>query len=385
MNTIGGVFMYVSCYELMNIPSFKNIQLVAGESGLDRKVSWVYVLQTSSLKNWIYGGEIMFVVNNKNIYNILEEAVSYGISAVVVLKNEQNESLLNEEIIDFANKENLPLFEMDYNIKILDITRDISTFILHSHEKVDYINYFFYNILLSEKLSKKDIEDFKLNFRLLKEDVCFVSTIQSKDNSILNNIHVSLQMYLDVMDVRFVTMVLNNSIVVMTFTVPNLINKAKKILKSSFNMLNEKYSDILYMGIGKTCATMYDIKYSYKKSIKSISLCTNECKIIDYDELGFSRILLNAIHEEDLKEYANFILGKIKEYDDKNNTSFLQTMEAYILCNGNINKASSQLYIHRNTCIYRMAKIKELFHLDLDDPYTRADVLNCLTIYQFLD
>lgn len=377
--------MYVSCYDLMNMPSFKNIQLVAGESGLDRKVSWVYVLQTPSLKDWIYGGEFMFIVNNIDIYKILEEAVSYGIAGVVVLKNENNVSLLTEDVINFANKENLPLFEMDYNIKILDITRDISTFILHKQENVDYLNYFFYNILFSEKLSKRDIDDFKLNFRLLKEDVCFVSTIQSKDISKLNNIHVSFKMYTEDTDYKFLSMILNNNIVILTFTVSNLINKAKKFLKSSFVMLNEKYSDVLFLGIGNTCTSMYDIKFSYEKAVGSISLCSNEKNIIDYDELGFSRLLLNTIHEEDLNDYATFILGKIKEYDDKNQSLFLQTMEVYILCNGNVNKASSQLFVHRNTCIYRIAKIKELFQIDLDDPYTRADVLNCLTIYKFLD
>lgn len=377
--------MYVSCYDLMNMPSFKNIQLVAGESGLDRKVSWVYVLQTPSLKDWIYGGEFMFIVNNIDIYKILEEAVSYGIAGVVVLKNENNVSLLTEDVINFANKENLPLFEMDYNIKILDITRDISTFILHKQENVDYLNYFFYNILFSEKLSKRDIDDFKLNFRLLKEDVCFVSTIQSKDISKLNNIHVSFKMYTEDTDYKFLSMILNNNIVILTFTVSNLINKAKKFLKSSFVMLNEKYSDVLFLGIGNTCTSMYDIKFSYEKAVGSISLCSNEKNIIDYDELGFSRLLLNTIHEEDLNDYATFILGKIKEYDDKNQSLFLQTMEVYILCNGNVNKASSQLFVHRNTCIYRIAKIKELFQIDLDDPYTRADVLNCLTIYKFLN
>lgn len=48
------------------------------------------------------------------------------------------------------------------------------------------------------------------------------------------------------------------------------------------------------------------------------------------------------------------------------------------------NKASTQLYIHRNTCIYRIAKIKELFQIDLEDPYVRADILNSLSIYRFL-
>lgn len=90
-------------------------------------------------------------------------------------------------------------------------------------------------------------------------------------------------------------------------------------------------------------------------------------------------------NEEDLEEYATFSLGKIIEHDRKNATFFLKTLEAYILGNGNISKTAAQLYIHRNTCIYRMEKIKELFNIDFDDPYIRADILNCLCIIRYLD
>ena len=68
-----------------------------------------------------------------------------------------------------------------------------------------------------------------------------------------------------------------------------------------------------------------------------------------------------------------------------NETSFLKTIETYILCNGNISKTAAQLSIHRNTCIYRLEKIKELFNLDYDDPYIRADILNSLHIIQYLN
>src|SRR5690606_3700369 len=97
------------------------------------------------------------------------------------------------------------------------------------------------------------------------------------------------------------------------------------------------------------------------------------------------RLLLSSLKKDELKEYADLFLKEIKEYDEKNKTFFLQTVEAYILNNGNINKMSAQLYIHRNTCIYRLSKIKELFQMDLDNPYTRADILNSLSIYRFLD
>lgn len=170
---------------------------------------------------------------------------------------------------------------------------------------------------------------------------------------------------------------------ILPYTRPDSIKKAKILLKSSFSILNEKFPDLLCMGIGNTSNSLNNIRNSYKESMNSIALSTDEKRIIDYAELGFPRLLFNT-KEEELEEYASYILGNVKEHDEEHQSSFLETMEAYILCNGNISKTSSQLYIHRNTCIYRISRIKELFQIDLDNAYTRAEVLNCLYIYRFL-
>ncbi|WP_428911707.1 PucR family transcriptional regulator [Niallia sp. Krafla_26] len=377
--------MLVQCYELMKIPSFKNIHLVSGEAGLGRQVTWVYVLTTPFLEDWVHGGEIMFVVNHQNVLQIVEEAATKHLSAVVVLKNEQNESLLNEEIINLSNKEQLPLFEMDYRTKILDITKDISTYIIHKQEKVDYINHFFYNILFSENPSQKGFEEYMIHIGIHEDDNCFITTLYSEDPSKLEQIEVSLQLNLGDPHIHFLTMIFSPYIITLTFAVPSSIKKAKKLMKSVFSMLSEKYPDMLYMGIGNTCTSLSDVHCSYLKSVKSIPLCTKEKRIIDYEELGFPRLLLNALDFDEIKEYADSFLKEIKEYDERNRTFFLQTIEAYILNNGNISKTSTQLYIHRNTCVYRLDKIKELFRIDLDDPNTRIDMLNSLNIYRFLD
>lgn len=375
--------MHVKCYELMKVPAFENIQLIAGGSGLNRQVSWVYVLTTPCLEGWVHGGELIFIVHNEDIFKVLREAVLHQIAGVVVLKNEQNESLINDKMIDFANKENFPLFEMDYNIKLLDVTREISAYIMQKQEKVDYLDYFFHNILFSENLEKKNIDDFRLHYGFHRDHVFFVTTIHSKDSSKLVDIESTMERYIEDIDVNFLMMKLDSYLVILTYTRSESIKKAKILLKSTFSMLNEKFPNLLFMGIGNTCNSLYDIRNSYKKSMNSIALSREEKRIIDYSELGFPRLLFNT-KEEELEEYASHILGDVKEHDEQNQSSFLETIEAYILCNGNISKTSSQLYIHRNTCIYRIARINELFQIDLDNPYIRAEILNCLYIYRFL-
>lgn len=377
--------MFVRCSELMKIPSFKNIHLIAGESGLDRNVSWVYILQTPSLEDWVHGGEFMFVVSNKNVYKILEEAVSHQLAGVVVLKSEQNESNINQKMIQYANKENMPLFEMDYHIKLLDITKDISNYIIKRQKKIDYVDKLFYNLLFVTKLSKEEVDEYAINFGYHHEHKSFIAVLKSEDDATkIEQIRHSLQLYLEDSNIIFRSIIISSHIIILAIVVPEHMDKAKKILKSAYHILYEKYSDMLYIGIGSICNSLYDVRHSYSQAMKSIRLCTKENGIIDYHELGFPRIVLNTTNEEDLKEYATFTLGKIIEHDKKNETNFLKTLEAYIMCNGSISKTATQLYIHRNTCIYRMEKIKELFRIDYDDPYIRADILNCLCIIQYL-
>lgn len=375
--------MYVKCYELMKVPAFKNIQLIAGGSGLNRLVSWVYVLTTPYLEEWVHGGELLFIVNNENIDKVLKEAVLQQIAGVVILKNKENKSIISENMIDFANEENLPLFEMDYNVRLLDVTREISAYIMQKQEKVDYLDYFFHDILFSEKLEKENLDDFISHYGFHREDIFFITAINSKDSFKLMEIQTTIEGYIEDKDVRFLLINLNSYILILAYTRSNFIEKAKTLLKSSFLMLNEKYPNSLYMGIGNTCDSLEKIRSSYRNAMNSITLSRNENRIVDYDELGFPRLLFNT-KEEELEDYTEFILGKIKKHDEENESDYLETIETYILSNGNISEASSKLYIHRNTCVYRISRINELFQIDLDDPYTRGEILNCLYIYRFL-
>lgn len=375
--------MYVKCYELMQLPTFKNIQFIAGASGLNHPVSWLYVLTTPSLKDWVRGGELVFVVDNADLERVFKDAVLQQVAGLVILKNEENQSVLTKALIDFADQESLPLFEMDYNLKLIDVTREVSDFITQKQTKINYLDYFYHNILFSDHLEQKNIDDFMLHFGFPNDHQFFIAVIHSKDSSLLNDIQDLLEKYVEDDEVRFLIKDLNSNSVILASGPADKVKKAKTLLRTAFSMLNERFPDRLFMTIGNTCGTLQEIRGSYKESMKSMALCSDDKRIIDYAELGFHRLLLNA-EEKELKEYAALFLGEVKDYDEANEASFLQTMETYILCNGSISKTAAKLYVHKNTCIYRIARISELFGIDLNDPYTRAEVLNSLAIYRYL-
>lgn len=53
--------MSVICRDLLPLKYFERIKLVAGQNGLDRTVTWPYVGQTSTVSQWVHGGELLFI------------------------------------------------------------------------------------------------------------------------------------------------------------------------------------------------------------------------------------------------------------------------------------------------------------------------------------
>lgn len=375
--------MTTQCFELMSLPLFENIHLVAGQDGLFRKVTWVYVLQTPSLRNWVSGGEFLFVLHQKNITQVLQEAVQFKLSGVVLLKNEENQSLLTDELISYANEENLPLFEMDYHIRLIDITREISEYIIHKQEENNAVNRFFYHVLFSDENHRGDIEDLAAQYSFHADDLMFVIAIRSPKPYHLPQILSSLRNHLMDNERHTLSLIMEESLLVLVYGQKERLEKYKKSLSSIFDVIREEFDNEIRIGVGDVRSSLYEVKESYANAVKCISLCSPEEPLVDYDKLSFQRLLLNSKQAPEFKAYVDFMLHDIIAYDKKNNNNFLEMIENYILYNGNINKTAAKMYIHRNTCIYRIEKLKESFNIDLDDAYTRADLLNCLQIYHY--
>ncbi|MCD8240861.1 MAG: helix-turn-helix domain-containing protein [Lachnospiraceae bacterium] len=72
----------------------------------------------------------------------------------------------------------------------------------------------------------------------------------------------------------------------------------------------------------------------------------------------------------------------LREYDREHKTDYYETLRTYISCQMNAVQAAKTLFIHRSTFLYRMAHIKELIQIDLDDP---NQLLYLLLTYRLLE
>ena len=76
---------------------------------------------------------------------------------------------------------------------------------------------------------------------------------------------------------------------------------------------------------------------------------------------------------------------KLHEYDKVNNNNHFFCLYVYLLNERSLLTTSKKLNIHRSTLIYRLNKISEIIHVDLNDQQTRMLIVYSYEILHFLD
>src|SRR5919198_585296 len=77
---------------------------------------------------------------------------------------------------------------------------------------------------------------------------------------------------------------------------------------------------------------------------------------------GTYRLLFRVLasHPEEVRSFYEDTVAAIVRYDDQYRTDLVQTLEAYLEHNCNMNATASAIYAHRHTVAYRLERVKEL-------------------------
>ena len=80
--------------------------------------------------------------------------------------------------------------------------------------------------------------------------------------------------------------------------------------------------------------------------------------------------MLDSLEGEDIFDrFAIQAVRRIRDYDESNGTDFLNTLRHYLGSGCSAQKAAAQMYVHRNTVVYRVGRLRELFGMEFDDDW----------------
>lgn len=83
-----------------------------------------------------------------------------------------------------------------------------------------------------------------------------------------------------------------------------------------------------------------------------------------FDEVHHYLLLLNSGRHEDVRDWFERTLGELLEYDRRNKTDMMQTLETYFDTNQRLQEAAHALHIHPNTLKYRLRRIEQILGQD---------------------
>lgn len=139
----------------------------------------------------------------------------------------------------------------------------------------------------------------------------------------------------------------------------------EKLARSIVDTLGGEFYTKAQVGIGSVIEGIKDLARSFREAQAALEVgkvFDTEKLIVSYDNLGIARIIYQlptTLCEQYLREV--FKKGSIENLDHET----LFTIQKFFENNLNVSETSRKLFVHRNTLVYRLEKIKKLTGLDL--------------------
>ncbi len=129
-------------------------------------------------------------------------------------------------------------------------------------------------------------------------------------------------------------------------------------------------------------------RQSYRaQAVTMLRVCTclePDCNLFFADDYYSEYIMMQAASLSDPGTLNLTAITYLEKTDRENGTVYLQTLECYLNHQRNAAAAARELFIDRTTLKYRLKKIDELIHVQLDEPRT-ALALKLAMLYRKLE
>ena len=147
---------------------------------------------------------------------------------------------------------------------------------------------------------------------------------------------------------------------------PNLgEGELEKLAAEMEETLKSELSVKTVIGIGTVAEHLRELADSYKEAQTAIEVCKvfdSEKSILNYENLGIGRLIYQLP-----TTLCEIFLSEVfkKSAIDSLDQETLFTINKFFENNLNVSETSRKLFVHRNTLVYRLEKIKKLTGLDL--------------------
>lgn len=129
------------------------------------------------------------------------------------------------------------------------------------------------------------------------------------------------------------------------------------------------------IGVSSRMKDLDQLHVAYRRAKAALQMAiTTGSKRVQFEDMGIYRLLYLVPDKALLREMSRDLLKPLLDYDAKHQSQLLETLENYIRLDGSFQAMSELMFVHRNTLMYRVNKIKKLLGMDLT---SSEDKLSC--------
>lgn len=395
----------ITCRDIYNL-RMDGVELLTKEAGLERVVSWTYLVQTKPYRDHMNPGNFALIVvdylrfDMDEAYNAMIELNELGISGLAVSVVDDKEEI-PQKMVEKAAQLELSLFYVRWEgATFVDIAQSIGELILETNVNNKRTGDYLYNLLFGYEVNDKYIEKISAQFGLTFDRPYRVGVIviDRKYGVNLEQDEHTYCYYVDCLNREVIHMkkhpmymrFLNKFVLLFEATenkeTEHQIEKILKDLDSRAPFAGFINSTCI-LGAAYTRPADFGKSYQEAKNlIPKKELLPNPTgkKVLSASSMGIYKYLFSSGNQQEIMNYCNDKLKKLEMYDNENGSFLIDTLVNYYMCGFNTGKTAQMMFVHRNSLQYRLKKIEEILDISLDDSMAYLDLVNCILVKRLM-
>lgn len=375
----------------LNVKEKFQMKLVAGAYGIKTIIGWVHIVETSELIPFLRQKELVITtgISNMTEAELLEfgkQLCKMEISGLVINVGPYI-SEIPLVLINYCDKENLPLFTLPWEVHLVDVMHDICRTIVYDEQvEDDIVEMFRDGLFFPDKRKECQAVLSRHGFGSETEYQMMALTIEDVDKAELEKGLSIFQFNLE----RFVNRINGHYILFAQDKIIFLIladykNEETKLLISSIEEIHMGRGRYPYLVVGPKTTGLEEVSKYYDKAVILLNLAVSrKQQTTYYEDMEVYKLLLAVDDVSVLISFSDAVIGKLDAYDESHGTDSYGLLKQYFRRNGCIQKIAEENFVHRNTINYQLKKIETILGVDLEDWNDRLKLHLCLLIKEIL-
>ena len=354
------------------------MKLVAGEKGWSNSISWLLMLEDLTIIQNFSGKELAVTTGlgfqtEEKMLDLVRE-LSWHNAAGLIVNTGYYIREIPEEVKKLCDHNDLPLLTVPWEVYLADMIKDMSIRIFLQSSTDEQISGALIRAI--ESPGSRDLYEKELlpHFDLdgtFQTALVTTGNLDSMDTVERKRISYRMQLYL--------TNLTHNGhflyydgyfVIVMNDMKPD---ECADVMEAFADRAARKMPERrVWVGVSDQVADISNLRLSFRRAKAAVVMAHNEDRPIQFfDKMGLYRLLYMVDDPLLLKSLSDDLLKPLLEYDAQHGGGYLETLESYLKNSGSIKAMADELFIHRNTILYRMANIKKLLGSTLEDSRER--------------